>query len=145
MNSEYICYCGFYCENCAVKVKVEPAAKILYNEMKKAGYEDVMNHLPDGDKFWSFLKGMAVDGACVSCKAGSGDPYCAIRACAKEKGVEMCALCDSYPCELFNNYFGAYPILLSDNAILREKGTGEWSKLQDERMASGFTYPGKDD
>jgi len=144
MNSEYICYCGFYCENCAVKVKVEPAAKNLYKEMKKAGYEDVMDHLPDGDKFWSFLKGMAVDGVCISCKAGSGDPNCAIRACAIEKGVEMCALCNSYPCELFNKYFGEYPLLLSDNAILREKGMDEWSKLQDGRMASGFTYPGKD-
>ena len=27
MNKEYICYCGLYCGNCAVKVKVEPAEK----------------------------------------------------------------------------------------------------------------------
>ena len=144
MKQEYICYCGFYCENCAVKVKVEPASKILYKEMKKAGFEDVIHLLPNGETFWSFLKGMAIDGVCVSCQKGSGDPNCAIRKCAKEKGVEMCALCDSYPCEIFNKYFGAYPLLLSDNAILREKGKDEWSKLQDERQASGFTYPGKD-
>ena len=144
MNKEYICYCGFYCENCAVKVKVEPASKVLYEEMKKAGFEDIMRFLPDGDKFWSFLKGMAIDRVCVSCKAGSGDPNCAIRKCATEKGVEMCALCESYPCELFNKYFGGYPVLLGDNAVLREKSMEEWSKLQVERQAKGFTYPGKD-
>lgn len=29
MDRKYSCYCGLYCENCAVKVKVEPAAKVL--------------------------------------------------------------------------------------------------------------------
>ena len=33
MNKVYTCYCGLHCENCAVKVKVEPAAKVLYEEM----------------------------------------------------------------------------------------------------------------
>jgi hypothetical protein len=145
MNTKYICYCGLYCGNCAVKVKVEPASKVLYEEMKKAGFEDVIHSIPDGDKFWPFLKGMAIGGVCVSCKEGSGDPNCAIRRCAKEKGVEMCALCASYPCELFEKYFGEYPLLLNDNALLREKGMGEWSKLQDERQARGFAYPGKGD
>ena len=37
MKKKYICYCGLYCGNCAVKVKVEPAAKILYEEIKKSG------------------------------------------------------------------------------------------------------------
>jgi len=145
MNREYICYCGFYCENCAVKVKVEPASKVLYTEMKNAGFEHIMHLLPEGDKFWSFLKGMVTDGVCVSCQKGSGDPNCAIRKCATEKGVEMCALCESYPCELFKKYFNEYPPLLKDNAFLREKGMEEWAKLQDERQKKGFTYPGKDD
>ena len=34
MNQKYTCYCGLTCENCACKVKVEPAAKVLYAEMK---------------------------------------------------------------------------------------------------------------
>jgi len=140
MNKKYICYCGLYCENCAVKVKVEPASKTLYEEMKKAGFEDIINMIPNGDTFWSFLKGMAVDGVCISCKEGSGNPGCKVRICAKEKGVEMCALCDSYPCELFERYFEGYPILESDNAVMREQGPEAWSKLQDERQAQGFTY-----
>ena len=140
MNKEYTCYCGLYCENCAVKVKVEPAAKVLYEEMKKAGFEDIINMIPGGDKFWPFLKSMAVDGVCISCREGSGNPGCAVRICAKEKGVEMCALCENYPCEIFARYFEGYPLLKHDNALLRDNGMEAWAKLQDERRARGFTY-----
>ena len=142
MNREYICYCGLYCENCAVKVKVEPASKVLYDEMKKAGFEDIIGMIPNGDTFWAFLKGMAVQGVCVSCREGSGNPQCAVRICAKEKKVETCALCESYPCEKFARYFEGYPLLKHDNAILREQGMDAWAKLQDERKAKGFTYAG---
>jgi len=140
MNKELICYCGLYCGNCAVKAKVEPASKVLYEEMKKAFFEEIMSMFPDGETFWSFLKGMAVQGVCISCKAGSGNPGCAVRICAKEKNVDMCALCERYPCEQFTRFFEGYPTLKHDNAILRELGFDVWAKLQDERQASGFTY-----
>ena len=140
MDKKYVCYCGLYCGNCAVKVKVEPASKTLYEEMKKAGFEEVIHMIPDGDKFWSFLKSMVVNGVCVSCKEGSGNPGCKVRICTKEKGVEICALCESYPCELFIKYYEGYPILKGDNLVLRENGWDAWSKLQDERQARGFTY-----
>ena len=83
---------------------------------------------------------MAVDGVCISCKEGSGNPGCAVRICAKGKNVEMCALCESYPCEYFTRFFEGYTILKHDNSILREKGMEAWSKLQDERQAKEFTY-----
>ena len=140
MDKKYTCYCGLYCENCAVKVKVEPASKSLYEEMKKAGFEEIIHMIPGGDGFWSFLKGMAVDGVCISCREGSGNPGCAVRVCAKEKCVEMCALCESYPCGLFDKFFEGYPMLKRDNALLRDQGMEAWSKLQDERRAAGFTY-----
>ena len=140
MNKKYICYCGLYCENCAVKVKVEPAAKILYEEMKKAGFEEIIHMIPNSEGFWQFLKSMAEHGVCVSCKDGSGNPGCKVRLCAKEKNVEMCALCDSYPCENFTKFFEGYPMLKHDNSILRKQGMDAWAKLQDERQARGFTY-----
>jgi len=140
MNNNYNCYCGLYCKNCAVKVKVEPAAKVLYDEMKKAGFEEIMTMIPGGDGFWPFLKSMANEGVCISCREGSGNPGCAVRICAKEKNVEMCALCESYPCELFARYFEGYPILKQDNALLRTEGMEAWLKLQNERQARGFTY-----
>ena len=46
MEKEYICYCGLYCGNYAVKVKVEPASKVLYEEMKKTGFEDIISMIP---------------------------------------------------------------------------------------------------
>ena len=143
MDKKFACHCGLYCENCAVKAKVEPASKVLYEEMKKAGFEEIIHFIPGGDGFWPFLKGMAVDGVCISCREGSGNPGCAVRICAKEKGVEMCALCDSYPCEKFDKFFEGYPMLKHDNALLLDEGMDAWSKFQDERRAKGFTYSDK--
>ena len=140
MDKKYICYCGLYCENCAVKVKIAPTSKILYEEMKKAGFEDIMHFIPGGDGFWPFLKDMADGGICISCQDGSGNPGCGVRICAKEKGVEVCAWCESYPCEKFNAFFEGYPVLKHDNTVLREEGMDAWAKLQDERHARGFTY-----
>jgi len=139
MDKKYICYCGLYCENCAVKVKVEPASKVLYEEMKKAGFEEIIQMIPGGDSFWTFLKGM-VNGVCISCKEGSGNPGCAVRICAKDKNVEMCALCDSYPCEIFAKYFEGYPMLRKDNNLFREEGMDAWANLQDDRRSRGYTY-----
>ena len=145
MNKKYVCYCGLYCENCAVKAKIEPASKVLYEEMKKAGFEDIISFLPGGDGFWSFLKGMVKDGICVSCQEGSGNPGCAVRVCAKEKGVEICAFCAEYPCDMFADFFKSYPLLEKDNTLLREKGWDAWAELQEERKARGFTYSGDRD
>jgi hypothetical protein len=140
MDKKYICYCGLYCENCAVKVKIQPAAKTLYEEMKKSGFEEIINYIPGGDKFWPFLKNMADPGICVSCIGGGGNPACAVRICAKEKGVEICALCDLYPCDKFDRFFAGYRVLMQDNILFREHGIDAWAKVQDERMKKGFTY-----
>lgn len=144
MDKRYACYCGLCCENCSVKVKVEPAAGALYDEMKKAGFEEVISFIPGGEEFWSFLKGMTDNGMCVSCRDGSGgNPSCAIRICAKERSVEMCALCENYPCDRFAAFLKAsvgYHVLEQDNALLRDKGWDAWAELQTKRRAAGFTY-----
>lgn len=141
MDEKYTCYCGLYCENCAVKARVEPAARVLYKEMRQAGFEDMIDMLPDGGGFWTFLKNLAERGACVSCREGSGNPDCAIRRCAQENGIEMCVGCGKYPCAYFDELFACYSGLRDDNALLVEKGIKEWGKLQDERRANGFAYP----
>ena len=143
MDKTYSCYCGLCCESCAVKAKVEPAAKVLYAEMKSAGFEDIINFIPGGEGFWPFLKGIAGDGLCISCRDGGGNPGCAIRLCAKEKGADMCAFCDDYPCDKIAAFLKAsvgYSVLEQDNALLRDKGWDAWFELQTERRASGFTY-----
>lgn len=142
-TKRYACYCGLYCEHCAVKAKVEPAARILYDEMKKAGFEEIINFIPGSDGFWPFLKSMAEDGICISCKEGSGNPGCAVRLCAQEKGVEMCAFCEDYPCDKFAAFLNAsvgYSVLEQDNALLRDKGWDAWLELQAKRRAAGYSY-----
>ena len=141
MDDKYACYCGLYCLNCAVKVTVEPAAKVLYGEMRRTGFEDIIDFMPNGKEFWGFLKSMAEEGTCDSCYKGSGNPSCAIRLCARETGVEMCAFCGKYPCAHFDELFPMYPPLSEDNALLRDKGMPAWAALQDERRTTGFTYP----
>jgi len=121
-------------------VKVAPTAKVLFEEMKKAGFEEIIHYIPGGDGFWPFLKGMVEDGICVSCRDGSGNPGCAVRVCAKEKDVEMCAFCSEYPCDRFAAFFAGYPRLEQDNALLRDKGWDAWANLQDDRQATGFSY-----
>ena len=59
MDRKYICYCGLYCENCAVKSKILPAGAKLYEEMKKAGFEEIISFIPGGKEFWPFLKNIA--------------------------------------------------------------------------------------
>lgn len=138
MDKKYMCYCGLYCENCATKAKVEPAAQVLHTEMKKAGFEDIMQFLPDGNAFWNFLQGMAEEGSCVSCQDGSGGPGCKIRICAREKEIQMCAFCERYPCEKFSDFLANYPILKEDNVLLRDRGIEAWSELQDRRKIKGL-------
>ena len=140
MDKRYICYCGLYCENCAVKARIESAAKSLHEEMKKAGFEEIIHFIPGGDGFWPFLKKTAGGGLCTSCKEGGGNPDCAIRKCAKERSVEACALCDSYPCERFSGTFVIYPALKQDNETLRNEGMDAWAKIQDGRLARNFSY-----
>jgi hypothetical protein len=140
MDKKYACYCGLCCENCAIKVRVFPAAKTLYDEMRNAGFDDVVNAIPGGDAFWTFLKNIAENWICTSCRDGSGDPGCKIRLCAQEKGVDMCVFCDDYPCALLKDMYGRNTVIVKDNALLREKGWDAWLKMQDERRARGFTY-----
>jgi len=140
MDKKFSCYCGLYCGNCAVKVKIEPAAKVLYHEMKSAGFEEVISFIPGGEGFWSFLKGMTDEGICVSCRDRGGDPSCVIRMCAKEKGVEMCAFCEDYPCDKITVFLKRNPVLENDNALLCDKGWEAWLILQEERLEKGYTY-----
>ena len=145
MDKKFACYCGLYCPHCAVKAKVEPAAKVLFDEMKAAGFEEIIAYIPGGEGFWPFLKSMANEGVCVSCRDGSGNPGCTVRICAREKGVEMCALCEDYPCDKITAFIKAsvgYSVLENDNALLRDKGWEAWMELQENRQKNGYTYTG---
>jgi len=44
----------------------------------------------------------AQDMACYGCKPENRCAYSELRACANNKLIENCGLCNEYPCELFN-------------------------------------------
>ena len=104
-------------------------AQNLFDELIRGDFENVIKSISGGSEFQPFLKNLAEEGLCVSCKENSGDPKCVIRNCAREKNIEMCALCNDYPCEHFASY-EQYGILFADNEVLRERGMKEWSKMQ---------------
>jgi hypothetical protein len=119
--------------------KIAPAAKVLYKEMCDAGFEDVIQFIPGGEGFWPFLKEMVEVGLCISCKDGGGNPGCAIRICAKDKEVDVCALCEEYPCDKISAFRG-YPEMIQDNELIRTQGMEAWANLQDEHRKNNFTY-----
>jgi hypothetical protein len=47
----------------------------------------------------------ARDLACLGCKPNDKCAYSELRACAHEKGIDNCGLCDAYPCKLINKAF----------------------------------------
>jgi hypothetical protein len=47
----------------------------------------------------------ARDLSCFGCKQNNECAYSELCACAREKGVDNCGLCDSYPCKLINTVF----------------------------------------
>ena len=73
---------------------------------------------------------------------GGGSPECSMRSCAQEKQNEACPLCSEYPCSKFDwlSTSDAYPMLESDNRLMREQGAEAWTAMQKERRDSGFTY-----
>jgi hypothetical protein len=141
MDKKYMCYCGLYCENCKVKAEIGPAAAVLYGKMEEMGFGGIIAMIPNGEGFWKFLTDLAEDRFCISCRDGGGDPACKIRICAREKGIEMCALCKEYPCELLRgNYLERVHMLKEDNILLRDQGIEKWAKLQDKRKKKGIVY-----
>jgi hypothetical protein len=51
-------------------------------------------------QFWRVLESLCEgDSLCPGCHASDGPPLCEIRQCARERGIEVCAFCESYPCE----------------------------------------------
>ncbi|MCL1904994.1 MAG: DUF3795 domain-containing protein [Methanomassiliicoccaceae archaeon] len=138
-EKNFIACCGLWCGNCSFKAKVIPAASILCNEMRNAGFEGIVNMMPNGKEFWTFLKG-TVDSTEITCRGGCGNPSCGIRLCADEKDVEMCAFCDEYPCGAFAKLSENLPLVSEDNEFLRKNGVDAFIKMQKERRSKGFVY-----
>ncbi len=140
-SREYLCYCGLYCKMCSIVNGLPQAAGKLEGIMREDGWEYYGAQLyPEFDAFWSVLSELKqLDETSPLCKGGCGDPGCAIRACAISKELEVCALCDDFPCRLLKDFTARYPFLIENGERIRELGIETWLCEQDALVARGVT------
>lgn len=97
--------------------------------------------MPGFAEFWTFLGDLAESAGRCSCRAGTCGPgFCAIRRCARERGVEVCVFCDDYPCDRIQTIAKGYVTLLADGQRMREIGIDAWIEEQEKRAGAGFAY-----
>jgi hypothetical protein len=136
-----VTYCGLYCALCAQRGRIPSQAQALRESMVKEGYEFWGKEIPEFNEFWGFLTNLSQpDTSCPGCRQGGGPPFCTIRKCAREKGLEICVECDEYPCRRIHAIAEGYPTLLSEGKRIQKIGIDAWIKEQEERVKTGFAY-----
>ncbi len=148
-RTELAAYCGLYCGACAVKNgQIRDTAKALQQMLEAYGYAQwapmlaefvpATKHYPEFEGVLAWL--MAQD--CEGCLAGGGNPACAIRICAREKGFAGCWECAEVACEKLQEIDQAhcYPGALENRQRIREIGLAAWLAEQAAKVKEGFSY-----
>lgn len=132
-GAELAAYCGLYCGACAIKNgQIRDTAKSLQGMLKAYAYPDwapmlaefvpATKHYPEFDGVLEWLT--AQD--CEGCLAGGGNPQCAIRICAREKGFAGCWECSEDPCEKLQGIDQGSPDVPKNRERIREAGLEAW-------------------
>jgi hypothetical protein len=110
--------------------------------MRNDGWEHFGDSaMPEFRPFWSTLNQLAeYDKTCPDCREGCGNPSCGIRNCAKERKIDLCPLCDDYPCQQIQTLAQRYPNLIADGERLKDIGLELWIEEQDVRRKNNFSY-----
>ncbi|MHC4479194.1 MAG: DUF3795 domain-containing protein [Planctomycetota bacterium] len=138
---KYVTYCGLYCELCSTRGRVPKQAASLSKTMVKDGWDIWGKDLPNFKQFWEFLTRISdKNNACPGCRQGGGPPFCGIRKCAKNKGVDLCVDCEAFPCHRIKGLAKGYINLIPDMKRMKELGFDAWFEEQKERAATGFVY-----
>jgi len=136
-----VTYCGLYCGLCSQCNRTPRQARALRETMQKDGWDQWGREMPQFAEFWEFLGRLVDLEAAASCRGGKcGAPFCGIRKCASQKGVDTCPFCDEYPCHRFEGLAKGYVTLLADGKRMREIGLDRWIEEQEARRATGFCY-----
>ncbi len=139
---EEVTYCGLYCGLCANRRRIREQARALRATLRREGYDlgyiDVPGVAEVFAGFWEGLNRLA-ENCCPGCRGGGGNPGCAVRSCASERGIVVCPLCEHFPCGRLDA-LRAYPLLVADGWRMREIGLGRWIAEQEARAATGFAY-----
>ena len=140
-NLRQVAYCGLYCGLCAHCNRVPKQARELYDTLRKDSVDDWGPYTPGFQDFWRFLSNLAESESRCSCREETcGPPFCTIRKCAPQKGVDVCPFCDEYPCKKIQDVAESYVMLLADGKRMKAIGLEKWIKEQEKRRATGFAY-----
>jgi hypothetical protein len=142
IDLKYVTYCGLYCGLCSSRNRIPHQASALWQAMKKEGYDLWGKEVyANFQEFWDFLTNLTnYKYICPGCRQGGGPPFCGIRKCAIEKNIEVCALCDDFPCDKISEIAKGYITLIPDGLRIKEKGLETWIKEQEDRAKTGFCY-----
>jgi hypothetical protein len=130
---EFVTYYGLHCDLYAERTRIPQQAAALRQAMAEEGWPYWGHTVPGFGQFWEFLEGLYANGGCPGCRAGGGYPECKIRACARERGLELCSQCPDFPCERVEALSARYPTLIADNLRLQAVGLERWLDEQRER------------
>ena len=143
-----VCYCGLYCGNCGI-YKGRILAMIAADLKELIVIHRFAEWVPEYEKidfsFNEFQKGLIYFGdkkkgpyCQVPCKEGGGIPFCKIRPCAEEKGVEICFECKKFPCKLFSQFLKKHPEVIEEKKKFKELGMEKWLKLKERDSRRGY-------
>ena len=123
----HVTYCGLYCGLCSMGGRIPGQAQALRDSLRREGAEGWGQGIPGFPEFWSYLLKLSESAGDCSCRESDcGPPYCGIRKCARERGIDVCAFCDDYPCERVLCIAKGYVTLLADGARMKEIGLDRW-------------------
>jgi hypothetical protein len=134
--------CGLYCGLCASRRRIPEQASQLRRTLMAEGYDEGYFDIPGlHERFAAFWEGLNLLAAtaCAGCRAGGGNPDCAIRHCALERQLLACPDCADFPCDKLG-VLGRYPLYLADAARLKAIGFEAWADEQEGRARCGFSY-----
>lgn len=98
---EALAYCGLICQKCPIYLATREVDEDEKYKMRANIAKEIKKH------YGQECKPEDV-GDCDGCRAKTGRLFytgCQIRICAVQKGIENCAYCNDYPCELLEKLF----------------------------------------
>ena len=146
-GADLACYCGLYCGACAIKNgQIRDTATLLQDMLNTYQYSEWVPMVADfipAEKGWGEFEsvmGWLMSQDCPACLGGGGNPDCAIRTCAKEKGLAGCWGCDEDPCEKLGMIDEGYAAAVENRRRIREIGLDAWLAEQKAMVAGGYSY-----
>ncbi len=128
-----VAYCGLYCGLCDWHVRLPQRATALKESLERA-------QVPPPRPVQQYLQSLSHPGEDKRCRGGKCGPKCAIKKCAVQKGVTVCAECAEFPCKLVKTLAKSEPTLVHDGERIRKIGLDAWIEEQEQRKARGFCY-----